>query len=256
MQILVIGNLKGGTGKSTSAHALGAVLAACGYHTLLVDTDPQASLTHSCGIADAEGRSLAEVLGGAEPGTLALVDVIQTIDTRLHIAPADIAMAAKERGMSERRAREHILSRVLADVAGSYDIAILDTQPALGQLTQNALVAADGVLCPTQPTAQDLRALRLFLGEVLDIRDDLNPALQIIGAVLTFYDKRYLHHQDAETVMSESGIPVIGSIPRSVRAAEAASVRQSIIEFAPDNPVSEAYRELAGKVEEWLRNEL
>ncbi|MBN1285774.1 MAG: ParA family protein [Anaerolineae bacterium] len=253
-KILSICNFKGGVGKSATAHALGAVLAEHGYRVLMVDADPQSSLTSACGVGDAAGASLAEVMGGASPGALAITDIIQELGANFDLAPADLALAASELGLTARLGRENVMKKALAPVAGRYDVILIDCQPSLGLLTVNALVASHGVLCPTQPTAQDLRGLNLFLDSVEQIRAELNRELEVIGCLLTFFDRRLVHHRDALEVIKQVGLPVLGIVPRSVRAAEAASLCQPVTIYAPDNPTSLAYRELAEKVEQWARN--
>jgi len=253
-QTLSICNFKGGVGKSATTHALGAVLAERGHRVLLIDADPQSSLTAACGIDDAADTSLAEVIGGTNPGTATLPDVIRHINTRLDLAPADIALAAAELGITVRLGRENLFKKALRSLDGQYDIMLIDCQPSLGMLTVNALVASQGVLCPTQPTAQDLRGLSLFLASVEQIRAELNPDLQVIGCLLTFYDKRLIHHRDAMQVMQNAGLPVMGMVPRSVRAAEAASACLPVTTYAPDNPTSQAYRALAERVEQWVKS--
>lgn len=225
MKTIAIANHKGGVGKTATTHALGAGLARLGNRVLLVDVDPQSSLTGACG-AEANGASLAEVLGSIEPGRLSLTDILLDVGdgAHLHLAPADISLAPNELGMVQRFGRESLLQHTLATVSRAYDICLIDCPPSLGMLTVNALKAADAVIVPTQPQVSDLRGLKLFLDTVSRIRIELNPRLEILGILVTFLDGRLLHHQDALTVMRESGLPLFeAQIGRSVRIAEAAA---------------------------------
>jgi chromosome partitioning protein len=255
MRIISISNHKGGVGKTATAHALGYALAWEGLRVLLVDVDPQASLTQACGVTDAGGSSLAEAIGGAAPGRLRLADALRPMgDNAPVLAPADIALAACELGLSQRMGRERVLSKILEPLAPRFDICLIDCPPSLGLLTVNALAAAGGVICPTQPQAADLRGLRLFL-ETLDlIRAELNPALDLIGILATFYDGRLNHHRAALEAMQRAGLPVLPvTIGRSVRVAEAAGAGMAISTYAPENPRAGEYKELAELVREWLR---
>lgn len=254
MRIIAVANHKGGVGKTATVQALGTVLAER-YRVLLVDVDPQSSLTQACGVRDAEGRSLAEVLGGATPGHLALRDIIRPLGDGLDLAPADIALAATELGLTARLGRENVLKRALATVAHEYDLCLIDCPPSLSLLTVNALNAAHGVLIPTQPAIQDLRALRLFLDSVDRIRENLNPDLEVIGILVTFFDRRLTHHRDAVEVMERAGLPLLPvRVGRSVRVQEAAAVGESVVTYEPQNPQAQAYRALAEEVEKWLRS--
>jgi chromosome partitioning protein len=255
MRILTIANHKGGVGKTATAHALGVVLAGQGLRVLLVDTDPQGSLTQTCSVADTEGASLADVLGGPTPGGLPISVVIKHLGNLLAIAPADIALSACELGLTSRLGRENVLTKALRSVANSYDIAIVDSPPSLGLLTVNALVAANAVLVPTQPQAVDLRGLRLFIDTLATLKNELNPDLEIMGVLVTFYDGRLNHHKAAMEAMQGAALPVLDVIiGRSIRVAEAAAAGQSIVTWEPDNPRATEYKLLAEEVKAWLKN--
>lgn len=255
MHTISIANQKGGVGKTATAHALGVVLAGQGQRVLLVDVDPQSSLTQACGVNDAAGRSLADVLGGSTRGTLSMSDVIVNLEDGLDLAPADIALAGVELGLTSRLGRENVLKKALANVT-DYDLCIIDCPPSLGLLTVGALVAADGVMVPTQPQSADLRGLALFLGTLEQIKEELNPDLELLGVLVTFYDRRLNHHKAALEAMQGAELPVIDVIVgRSVRVAEAAGLSQSVVTFEPRNPQAENYRQLAEVVKQWLNNQ-
>ncbi len=251
MKTLAIANHKGGVGKTATAHALGEALSNS-RRVLLIDADPQGSLTAACGIKDAAGQSLAEVLGGAQPGTLTLREIARDLGSNLQLAPGDIALASCELGLAARLGRENALRRALATVQDDYELAIIDCPPSLGLLTVNALAAAAAVLIPTQPEIVALRGLRLFLDSLEAVRDALNPELEILGIVATFYDSRLLHHKEAIAALEGAQLPLLGKIGRSVRVAEAGATGQSVLGYARTNPRSEEYRALAQEVKQWL----
>ncbi|MCA9920937.1 MAG: ParA family protein [Anaerolineales bacterium] len=254
MTIIAISGQKGGSGRSSSTYAIGTALAQNGRKILMVDCDPQSSLTAACGVA-AEGESLAEVIGGAVPGRIQLAGIIYEIEPALHLAPSDIALATAELGLVSRMGRENVLRTALSTVAADYEIALLDCPPSLGLMTVNALVASHGVIVPLQPATNDVRALRLFLGTLDQVKRELNPAIELIGILPTMFDGRMIHHQDAITVMQEAGLSLFSSyISRSVKVAEAAAGGESIVTYDPDHKITAAYRDVAREIETWLRN--
>lgn len=258
MKIIAIANHKGGVGKTATTHALGAGLAQLGQRVLLVDIDPQSSLTAACGVADTNGESLAEVMGGVVAGTLSITNILLDVGdgNHLHLAPADIALSTNEPGLIQRYGRENLLKRELAKVARAYDVTLIDCPPSLGILTINALNAADSVLIPTQPQVSDLRGLRLFLDTLRRLRGELNPDLSVMGILPTFVNGRLLHHKDALQVMRDNGLPLFEvQIGRSVRVAEAAAAGESVVTYDPQNKQAENYKQLAKVVAAWLRNE-
>ena len=256
METIAVANHKGGVGKTATTHALGAVLAAdYDWRVLLVDIDPQSSLTGASGIGGAAGESLAEVLGGATQGSLVLSQIIKELADRLYLVPADLALATAELGLVSRMGRENMLKKALTSLDSAYDVVIIDCPPSLGLLTLNGLTAADAVLIPTQPQVVDLRGLRLFLDTLDQIRVGLNPELETMGVLLTFYDHRLIHHKDARGAMERSGLPLMRTqIGRSVRVAEAAANGETVVTYEPKNPQAKAYRELSEEVDKWLRN--
>ena len=253
MKVLAVGNHKGGTGKSATVHALGEALALAGRRVLLVDADPPATLTLAAGIPDAEGHSLAEVIGGIQPGTLALADILRPIGDRLTLAPSDIVLAVSELGLGQRMGADYVLRQALQDVAGRFDVCLIDCPPTLGRLTVAALTAADAVLVPTQPEAAAIRGVSAFLDSIAQVRRALNQRLELLGVVVTMYDSRLNHHKAAVDGLQAAGVPMMQSmIGRSVRVAEAALAGGSVVTFDPNGPRAAEYKALAEEVIAWL----
>jgi len=248
MNILAISNQKGGVGKTTTALNLGAGLAELGRRVLLIDLDPQASLTLAT-VGDSSGASMAEVIGGAQPGTLAISQIIKPILQGLDIAPADIALSVSELGMTARLGRESVLIKALANVKG-YDICLIDCGPSLGLLAVNALGAADAVIIPTLPAALDLRGLRLFLQSVEQVKAELNQQLEILGVLVCQFDGRYTLHNEALEMLQTAGLPLFDVvIGKSVKAAESAGAGQPV----SNGKLAEQYKKLACEVNQWLK---
>jgi len=251
MQIIAIANHKGGVGKTATAHALGAGLAELGQHVLIVDLDPQASLSGACGLSGSD-PSLADVMGGSEKGAVKMQEIIKRLSDNLSLAPSDLSLAGTERGLYQRLGRENVLKRALESVGASFDVCLIDCPPSLSLLTVNALNAANGVLIPTQPAAADLRGLRMFFN-TLDDMSELNPALEVIGILPTFYDGRLNHHTAAIETLTTAGLPLLSArIGRSVRVQEAAGHAESITEYDPKNKRATEYKELAEEINQWL----
>jgi chromosome partitioning protein len=251
MKVISIANQKGGVGKTTSTLAMGSMLAERGRRVLIVDLDPQGSLTESLGI-ECVGRSMAEVIGLVDPGPLTIPGIAQKISEGLSLAPSDLALASCELALIARLGREIALRNALRLAAPLYDLALIDCPPSLGLLTVNALVASDGVITPTLPAAADLRGLRLFLS-TLDKVKQLNPGLQLVGILITQFDGRLNSHNQALDTLQSAGLPILfPAVPRSVRVQEAAGVKQSLTVYDPKGKPAEAYRQITSEVEKWL----
>jgi chromosome partitioning protein len=240
MRIISIASQKGGTGKTTTTRTLGAVLAANGRKVLMIDNDPQASLTVSCGI-DAPDRNIASVYGG----TAGLSDVVRKVSDNLYLIPSDIALSQTEIDIVSATYREEILTRRLQSTK-SIDYLLIDCAPSLGLLTVNALRASNEILIPARPEYLGLRAMSILIRSLRKLQTDMMHDMNVIGILPTFYNARILHHAEVIAAWQKANLPVFEiRIPQSIRTSESSITGQSIIDYAPDNPVSIAYMQLA-----------
>ena len=247
-KIIAIVNQKGGVGKTTTAVNLAAYLAHLGKHVLLVDVDPQANATSGLGI---EHEKLEHGIYEAIIGTKKMVDVIKrTAQDRFHLAPATEALAGAGIELVNLEDREFRLHNILQDVKGEYDYIIVDGPPSLGLLTINSLVSADEVLIPVQSEYYALEGLGQLLNTINLVQNNLKPNLNIMGAVITMFDKR---NTLSGAVMNElyQYFPnriFRTIIPRSVKLAESPSYGRSILHYDPSSKGGHAYEKLAREV--------
>ncbi len=248
---IAVANQKGGTGKSTTAHALGTVLADRGRHVLLVDFDPQSSLTDNTGTEIAEGSlTVYDALAQARAlGEIAdLAPYVRALDERLDLLPADIGLGQAEMELQSAVRREYVLQQALDSAAGIYDVVLIDCAPSLGLLTINALTAATDVIIPVSPEYPAVRGLRLILDSLQTIRRTrLNPRLAARGVILTMVDGRTTHGRTmVQTVKDGLGtVPLLGEVKRAVAVSEAAERGLSIVRYAPQSETAQAYARIA-----------
>jgi len=180
-------------------------------------------------------------------------DILVPLQENLTLAPADLALANVEMGLSQRMGRENILKKCMQPLENRFDLAFIDCSPSLGLLTVNGLVAARHVIVPCQPSLLDLRGVKLFLQSIESVRIELNPDLSLFGILVTQFDARYTLHRDAVDIMIQANLPVIPVlIGRSVKVAEASGAGQTILHYEPNNPQAESYLKLADFVEAYF----
>jgi chromosome partitioning protein len=248
-RVIALANQKGGVGKTTTAITLGAALGELGQRVLLVDFDPQGGCGIGLGIEPANlDISVYNVLLDRNCPVEEAIHKTQVAN--LDLLPANIDLAAAELLLVQEVAREQSLMRVLAPLRVKYDFILIDCPPSLGLLTINALTAADGVLIPLECEYYALRGMAQLMNSIDQIKERLNPRLQVDGILATMYDKRTLHANEVlERVKEAFGSRLFDTVIRkTVRFAEAPVVGEPIIYYSPNSPGAQAYRALAQEV--------
>lgn len=247
-RIIAICNQKGGVGKTTTSINLGAYLAAAGKFVLLADLDSQANATVGLGVQLAsESQNVYHALiDDLNPEILIRKTGLFGFD----ILPASQNLAGATVELVSMDSRESRLKKVLGAVRGNYDYILVDCPPSLGLLTINALSAAEQVLIPVQCEYYALEGLGQLMNTIDLVKGSVNPDLQVLGVVLTMYDKRnQLAHQVVNEVMKNFPGRVFETmIPRTVSLAEAPSFGKTILQFDPGSRAARAYRQLAEEI--------
>ena len=253
--VMAVVNQKGGTGKTTTCENLGVGLAMEGKKVLLVDTDPQASLTICLGhpVPDLLSPTLSDMMGkilSEQP--IAPGEGILHHPEGVDLMPANIELSGLEVSLVNAMSRETILKQYLDTVKQNYDFILLDCMPSLGMLTVNALAAADNVLIPVQAAYLPAKGLEQLLQTINKVRRQINPKLRIEGILLTMVDSRTNYSKDISNLIRENyggKLKVYKTdIPRSVRAEEISAEGTSIFKHDPKGKVADAYRVLTKEV--------
>ncbi len=250
-QIISLANQKGGVGKTTTCANLGIGLEREGKRVLLVDCDPQASLTLSLGwrkpetlpvtLATLMGRVLQEQPVHAKEAILHHAEGVDLI-------PGSIALSGVEASLDTR---QNVLKRVLDDCRKDYSHVLLDCMPSLGMMTINALAAADSVLIPTIPHYLSVDGLGKLMESIGRMRRGLNRGLRVEGILITMASRTTYAREISELLRTQYGtkIKVFGTvIPHSIRAAECSTEGKSIFAYDPKGKVAQAYSALTKEV--------
>ena len=248
-RVISMCNQKGGVGKTTTTINLGAALAEFGRKVLLVDFDPQGSLSVGLGLNPHDMELSIYNLLMQRDVTIDEV-IVPTNVPGMDLLPSNIDLSAAEVQLVQEVAREQTLQRVLQPAIAEYDVILIDCQPSLGLLTVNALTASDGVLVPLECEYFALRGVALLKTTIDKVTERLNPKLKIDGVLGTMYDGRTLHGREVmERLVQAWGDTVFHTvIRRTVKFSDSTVAGEPITTYASSSAGAESYRQLAKEV--------
>lgn len=248
--IIAISNQKGGIGKTTTATALTEALSIAGYSVLLIDADPQGNATATAGIIGTGTPTLREVLTGTTPAQAAIV---RSLTLQADILPSSPMLAAIDKELGDAPGREYRIKETIAEQAAAYDFIIIDTPPALGTLTVNALTAADYLIIPTTADNYALMGIGQLYLTISAVKKYCNPALKIAGLLITRHSARTVLSRELAEAVEQTAAAMgthsfLTAIREGVAVREAQAQRMGLFQHAPNSKPAADYKSFAEEV--------
>lgn len=244
MQIITVAARKGGDGKTTTAHNIGAGLALKGYKVLFVDLDSQANLTRRLDALDAD-LTAYEALTAATPAQI--LKTATPINNTISVLPGSLNLANYEKENADKKGAFDCVNNILKPFQGAFDYAIIDTAAAFGLLTVAALAASDRVIIPMRATADSLQGVQALREIIRQVRAGSNKRLDIAGIVPTMYRNRIVNRQLLETMQQSfeaEGIRLFNPIRDCIAVQEAELLQQDIFTYAKRSNAAADYEQL------------
>lgn len=239
--IIAVSNQKGGVNKTTLTFNLGYLLAEQGKRTLVIDADPQGSLSTIFNVDDRE-KNIYNVLLEQEPVQKTIVE----IEENLYLLPGGIELANFEVNVATKPGRENCFKDMLSEIKSQYDYILIDSPPSLGLLLINILNASQRVIIPTHTDYLSYKGLSLLLHTVERIKETFNRELKIMGVVATGFDGRTLHSKEILELIE--GLNVLGIITNSVKVKDATLASEPLHRYDKKHKIVEQYKKIAREV--------
>ena len=253
MRIITISNQKGGVAKTTTANALAAGLKRRGYRVLAIDLDPQANLSTIADAANEDLPSIYEVMDRKRQLAEAIQhkDIYDIVQSNIMLSSADVQFLMP--------AREYLLKRALATVADNYVFTVIDTPPSLGIMTINALSATNDLIIPTKAEMLSLIGIRQLNDMIIEIKDQINPGMNISGILFTQYNPRTAIASQmkelADSISNIIGAPIFHTtIRNTVKVQEAQAYQTELIDYSPSSTAAQDYENFVSEYLEGLNN--